>query len=54
MKCGIQHLGKITGQHSYPQFHPLLLGSLALYGREGTWRRKWERLKITGGTRVTQ
>jgi len=49
MKGGSRHLGKITGQHSRPQFHLSLLGSLVSYGREGTWRRKWERLKITGG-----
>jgi len=47
-------LGKITGQHSRPQFHLLLLGSLTSYGCGGTWQRKWERLKITGGTRVAQ
>jgi len=49
MKCGSWHLGKITGQHSRPHFHLSLLESLASYGRGGTWRRKWERLKITGG-----
>ena len=49
MKRGSRHLGNITGQHSHPQFHLLLLGSLASYGRGGTWQRKWERLKITGG-----
>jgi len=49
MKRGSRHLGKITGQHSRPQFHLLLLGSLTSYGRGGTWRRKWESLKITGG-----
>jgi hypothetical protein len=49
MKRGSQHLGKITGQHSRSQFHLSLLGSLASYGCGGTWRRKWERLKITGG-----
>ena len=49
MKRGSRHLGKITGQHSHPQFHLSLLGSLASYGRGGTWRRKWERLKIKGG-----
>ena len=49
MKRGSRHLGKITGEHSGSQFHLLLLGSLASYGRGGTWRRKWERLKITGG-----
>jgi hypothetical protein len=49
MKHGTQHLGKITGQHSRPQFHLSLLGFLASYGYGGTWRRKWERLKITRG-----
>ena len=49
MKCRSRHLGKITGQLSRPQFHLLLLGSLASYGRGGTWRRKWERQKILGG-----
>jgi len=49
MKRGSRHLGKITSQHSCPQFHLSLLGSLASYGHGGTWRRKWERLKITGG-----
>jgi len=49
MKRGNRHLGKITGQHSCPQFHLSLLGSLTSYGRGGTWRRKWERLKIVGG-----
>jgi len=29
MKRGSQHLGKITGQHSHPQFHLSLPGSLA-------------------------
>jgi hypothetical protein len=48
MKRGSRHLGKITSQHSCPQFHLSLLGSLALYGRGGTWQQKWERLKITG------
>jgi len=48
MKRGSRYLGKITGQHSHPQFHLSLLGSLASYGRGGTWRRKWECLKITG------
>jgi len=36
MKRGSRHLGKITGQHSRLQFHLLLLGSLASYGRWGT------------------
>jgi hypothetical protein len=49
MKRGSQHLGKITGQHSRPQSHFSLLGSLASYGCGGTWRRKWEHLKIMGG-----
>ena len=49
MKRGSRHLGKIIGQLSRPQFHLSLLGSLASYGRGGTWRRKWERLKIMGG-----
>jgi len=49
MKRGNRHLGKITGQHSRPQFHLLMLESLMSYGRGGTWRRKWECLKITGG-----
>jgi hypothetical protein len=49
MKRGSRHLDKITGQHSRPQFHLSLLGSLMLYGHGGTWRRKWESLKITGG-----
>jgi len=40
MERGSRHLGKIIGQHSRPQFHLLLLGSLASYGRGGTWRRK--------------
>jgi len=35
MERGSQHLGKITGQHSCPQFHLSLLGSLASYGRGG-------------------
>jgi len=43
------HLGKITGEHSRPQFHLSLLGSLASYGRGGAWQWKWERPKITGG-----
>jgi len=49
MKRENGHLGKITGQHSLSQFHLLLLESLALYGRGGTWWWKWERLKIAGG-----
>jgi hypothetical protein len=49
MKRRSRHLGKITSQHSHPQFHLPLLVSLASYGRGGTWRQKWERLKITGG-----
>jgi len=49
MKRGSRHLGKITSQHSRPQFHLSPLGCLASYGRGGTWRRKWEHLKITGG-----
>jgi hypothetical protein len=49
MKHGSRHLGKITGQHSRPQFHLSLLGSLVSYGRGDTWRQKWEHLKITGG-----
>jgi len=49
MKRGSRHLGKITGQHSRPQFHLSLLGSLAPYGCGGTWRWKWERLKSCGG-----
>jgi len=53
MKCVSRHLGKITGQHSHPQFHLSLPGSLTSYGRGGTWRQEWERLKITG-TRVAQ
>ena len=48
MKRGSRHFGKITGQHSRPQFHLSLLGSLASYGRGGTWWQKWEHLKITG------
>jgi len=48
MKRGSRHLGKITSQHSRPQFHLSLLGSLMSYRRGGTWRWKWERLKITG------
>jgi hypothetical protein len=47
MKHGIQHLGKITGHYSRPQFHLSLLESLASYGHATCWR-KWERLKITG------
>jgi len=45
-KCNVEfgNLGKITGQHSRPQFHLSLLGSLTSYGRGGTWRRDWERL----------
>jgi hypothetical protein len=49
MKRGILHLGKIISQHYCLQFHLSLLGSLASYGCGGTWRRKWERLKIMGG-----
>jgi len=49
MKHGSRHLGKITVQHSCPQFHLSLLGFLASYGRGGTWQQKWECLKITGG-----
>jgi hypothetical protein len=49
MKYGSEHLGKITGQHSRPQFHLSLLGSIASHGRGDTWRQKWERLTITGG-----
>jgi hypothetical protein len=49
MKHGSRHLGKITGQHSCPQFHLSLLWSVASYGCGGTWRRKWKCLKITGG-----
>jgi hypothetical protein len=49
MKRGSRHLGKITGQHSRPQFHLLLLGSLRPYGDGGTGRGKWECLKIRGG-----
>jgi len=49
VKYIIYHLGKITGQHSRPQFHLSLLRSLASYGRGGAWRRKWERLKSRGG-----
>jgi len=40
MEYGSLHLGKIISQHSRPQFHLLLLGSLALYGRGGAWRQK--------------
>jgi len=40
MECGIQHLDKIIGQHSRPQFHLSLLGSLTSYGRGGTWQQK--------------
>jgi len=54
MKHGSQHLGKITGQHSRPQFHLSLLGSHALYGCGGNWRRKREHLKSWGETRVAQ
>jgi len=55
MKRGSRHLGKITSQHSCPQFSLLPLGSLAPYGYGGTWQQKWERLKIMGGgTRVAQ
>ena len=44
---GSRNLGKITGQISRPHFHLSLLGTLALLcGRTGTWRRKWERLKV--------
>jgi len=49
MKRRSQHLGKITSPHSRPQFHLSLLGTLVSYGRGGTWQRKWECLKITGG-----
>jgi len=35
MEHGSQHLGKIIGQHSRPQFHFSLLGSLVSYGRGG-------------------
>jgi hypothetical protein len=49
MERGNRHLGKITGQHSRPQFHLSLLGFLTSYGRRATWWRKWERLKIMGG-----
>jgi len=35
------NVGKITGQHFRPQFH-------ISYGRGGSWRRKWERLKSRG------
>jgi hypothetical protein len=49
MERGSRHLGKITGQHSSPQFHLSLLGSLAPYGCGGTWQQKWERLKSRGG-----
>jgi len=31
--------------NSRPQFQLSLLGSLASFGRAGTWRRKWERLR---------
>ena len=48
MKRGSRHLGKITDQHSRPQFHLSLLGSLASYGRGGTWQRKKERLNRGG------
>jgi hypothetical protein len=34
MECGSQHLGRIIGQHSRPQFHLLLLGSRVIW----TWR----------------
>jgi hypothetical protein len=49
MKRGSQHLGKITDQHSHPQFLPSLLRSLTLYGRGGTWCQKWESLKSWEG-----
>jgi len=49
MKRGSRHLGKITSQHSCPQFHLSRLGYLMSYGHRDTWRRKWERLKLTGG-----
>jgi hypothetical protein len=48
MQRGSQNLGKITGQHSRPQFHLSLLGSLTSYGRGGSWWQKWERLKSRG------
>jgi len=35
MERGSRHLGKIIGQHSRPQFHLSLLGSLMLHGRGG-------------------
>jgi len=50
MKRGSQHLCKITGQHSRPQFHLSLPGFLMSYGHGGTWQRKWERLKSRGGS----
>jgi hypothetical protein len=36
------------GQHSRPQFHLSLLGSLVLYGHGGAWWQKYERLNHGG------
>jgi hypothetical protein len=49
MKRGSRHLGKIISQHSRPQFHLLLLGSLVSYGHGGTWWQKVGTSKIMGG-----
>ena len=38
---GSRNLGKITGHLSRPHFH-----LSRRCGRTGTWRRKWERLKV--------
>jgi len=35
-----RHLGKIINQHSRPQFHLSLLGSLVSYGCGDTWQWK--------------
>ena len=43
---GSRLFGKITGQHSRPQFHLPPLGSLASWRRGDTWWRKWERLNV--------
>ena len=49
MERGSRHLSKIISQHSRPQFHLSLLGSLASYGRGRRLAAEMGTSKITGG-----